>query len=315
MAWVALTCPQCGAPLPRVALWRSVNCGSCGALINKTESVVTRDSFRQALKRARQESASSGTVACGEDRYHVLERLGAGEISQVYLANRITSLPLLVTLKISSAPVAASLYAREAEVAQALQDLNGDGAGSYFSKLLPEAIAHGAVEGNQGKQALVLRHPSGFWGSLAALNERFAAGLDARHAVWIWRRLLEILHFIHKHGWTHGDVRPEHALVHLQNHGVRLIGWAAARNGAGAKDQAADLCRSARVVQVLLCGNSSSGAIPDGVPTGLAQLVTKAAADEDFCRTQGAAGLDALLQAEARTAFGPPAFLPLSIGS
>lgn len=313
MAWVALTCPQCGSPLPRVALWRSVKCGACGALITKTETVVERDAFRQALKRARQESAGMDAVACGATGYQFLEKLGVGEISQVYLARRVTSLPLLVTLKISSASTAAARYSREAEVAQALQRLDGEGAGAYFSRLMPEAIAHGAVEGSHGKQALVLRHPSGFWGSLAALNERYPAGLDSRHAVWIWRRMLEILNFIHSHGWTHGEVRPEHALVHVQNHGVRLIGWAAARSGAAAKDKAADLCRSARVVQVILCGNNDSGALPDGVPGGLAQLVSKAATDEAFCRTHGAAGLDSLLQGEARAAFGPPSFVPLTI--
>jgi hypothetical protein len=66
-------------------------------------------------------------------------------------------------------------------------------------------------------------------------------------------------------------------------------------------------------VQVLLCGTSGSGALPGGVPAGLAQLVTKATTDENFCRTQSAQGLDALLQAEAKSAFGPPAFVPLAI--
>lgn len=313
MAWVALTCPQCGSPLPRVALWRSVKCGSCGVLIAKTESVVTRDSFRQASNRARQASAGVEAVICEGARYQLIERLGMGEISQVYLASRVASLRFLVTIKISSAPSAAALYAREAEVAQALQRLDDAGAGVYFSRLLPEAVGHGAVEGNPGKQALVLRHPRGFWGSLAALSERFASGIDPRHAVWIWRRMLEVLNFVHHHGWSHGDVRPEHALVHPQNHGVRLIGWAAARSGAGATDKAADLWRSARVVQALLCGARGSGVLPERVPTGLAHLVTKAAEDKDFCRSQGAAGLDALLQAEARAAFGPPSFVPLTI--
>jgi len=272
-----------------------------------------RDSFRQALNRARLESAGLDAVVCGGARYQLMQTLGGGEISQVHLARRIGSLPLLVTIKISSAPTAASLYAREAQVAQELQLLDRDGAGPYFSRLLPEVIAQGAVAGNHGKQALVLRHPSGFWGSLATLNERFAAGLDPRHAVWIWRRMLEVLNFVHNHGWAHGDVRPEHALVHPQDHGVRLIGWSSAKKGAAEKDKAADLRRSARVVQVLLCGASGSSVLPGGVPTGLAQLVTIATTDDNFCRSQGAEGLDALLRAEAKAAFGPPSFVPLTI--
>jgi serine/threonine protein kinase len=311
MAWVALSCPQCGAPLPRVALWRSVKCGSCGSLITKTESVVTRDSFRQALKRSRQDSPDMDGVQCGGARYQFIQELGGGEISRVYFARRMGSLPLLATIKVSSASTASALYAREAEVARALQVLDGDGAGAYFSRLLPEVMAQGTADGNGGRQCLVLRHPTGFWGSLAALSERFPTGLDPRHAVWVWRRMLEVLNFIHKHGWFHGDVRPEHALVHPADHGVRLIGWASAKKG-GAKDQAVDLRRSARVVQVLLCGAIDS-ALPGGVPGGLTQLVTRAATDDAFCRSQGAEGLDALLRVEAKTAFGPPSFVPLMI--
>ena len=173
-------------------------------------------------------------------------------------------------------------------------------------------MAQGAVEGNHGGQALVLRHPTGYWGSLVSLNERFPAGIDPRHAVWIWRRMLAILNFIFTNGWCHGDVRPEHALVHPQYHGVRFIGWSSARKGAGEKDQAADLCRSARVVQVLLGGASGPG-LPDGVPAGLAELVTRAATDEGFCSAQGGEGLDAMLRAEAKVAYGPPAYVPLEI--
>ena len=309
MSWVALTCPQCGAPLPRVALWRSVKCGSCGSLIAKTESLVEREWFRKALARARQDS--SGGLQCGEARYQLLQKLGVGEISEVYLARRVASAPLLATLKLSSSPLAASRFAREAEISRQLQLLDSGGAGPLFSRMLPEVMMEGPAEGGPERRALVLRHPSGFWGSLAALNEAFPSGLDPRHAVWIWRRMLEVLNFVHRHGWSHGDVRPEHALVHPQDHAVRLIGWASARHGGGPGGRAADLARSARVVQVLLCGNSE--AWPDGVPPGLARLVTTASTDESFCDAHGAGGLDALLRAEAKTAFGPPKFVHLAV--
>ena len=313
MAWTAISCPQCSAPLPRVAIWRAVKCASCGSLITRTESIVARDSFRQALKRARLDSVGLDNVQCGGARYHLMQKLGAGEISQVHLACRVGALPLLATIKLSTAPSAATTYAREAQVSRLLQDLDGDGVGSYFSRLLPEAIAQGVVDENSGKHALVLRHPCGFWGSLAALQERFATGIDPRHAVWIWRRMLEVLNFVHRRGWSHGDLRPEHALVHPQDHGVRLIGWTSAKKDATANDQVADLMRSARVVQVLLCGASNSGELPGSVPTGLAQLVTRASEDESFCRSHGAEGLDGLLRAEAKMAFGPPTFVPLLV--
>lgn len=315
MAWVAVNCPQCSAPLPRAAIWRSVKCPSCGALINRTEAVVLRDSFRQALLRARQDSVlSDGGVQCGGQWYHLMQLLGSGDISQVYVARRVGLLPFLVTIKLSSATAAAARYAREAQALRELQAASSGESGAYFAQLLPELVAEGAVTGgSQARHALVLRHPNGYWGSLAALNEHYAQGLDPRHAVWIWRRMLEVLGLIHARGWSHGDVRPEHALVHPQNHGVRLIGWASAQRGASVKDQAADLMRSARVALVLLSGVSEAGAVPSHVPTDLAELLTRAAENDDFCRTQGARGLDAALRAAAQAAFGPPSFVTLAI--
>ena len=314
MAWVALTCPQCSAPLPRVAIWRSVKCGSCGALITRTEAVVQRETFRQALVRARQGDAASGqSIQCGGQDYLLMQLLGSGEISQVYLGRRIGTLPFLTTIKLSSAPAAAAIYAREAQVLRELRESPGSAAGSYLSQVLPEVVAHGPVGTEAAQQALVLRHPNGYWGSLAALNERFAQGLEPRHAVWIWRRMLEELGLVHGQGWAHGDVCPEHALVHPGDHGVRLIGWAAAQPSASAKAQATDLLRSARIVRVLLSGATDPGGVPSQVPADLAQLVMQASQDVEFCRRHSAAGLDAWLRAAAKAAFGPPAFVPLII--
>ena len=250
MAWIAINCPQCSAPLPRLAIWRTVKCGSCGALITKTESVVTRDSFRQALMRAR--GAANGlsqSVQCGGQHYRLLQRLGGGESSQVYAARRIGALPLLATLKLSAAPEAAKRLAREAQVLRELQSLQGVGA-AYFTQRLPLVLAQDVVDaGDSARHALVLRHPNGYWGSLAALNSRHARGLDARHAVWMWRRMLEVLDFVHRHDWCHGDVRPEHALVHPQDHGILLIGWASAHASASAQDKARDLLHGARAIR------------------------------------------------------------------
>ncbi len=314
MAWVAITCPQCSAPLPRVAIWRAVKCPSCGALINRTEAMVLRDSFRQALLRARQGHGGAGAdLQCGGESYHVIQTLGCGEISQVYLARRVGWQPFLATIKVSSAPAAAVRYAREAEVLRELQASQSGAASVYASQRLPEVIGQGPVEGGASKQALVLRHPIGYWGSLAALSERFSQGIEPRHAVWIWRRLLDVLHFLHAQGWSHGDVRPEHALVHVQDHGVRLIGWASAKKDAGEEGHATDLLRCARVVRVLVCGAGGSGVIPHGVPAGLAELLMRSSEDEKFCQTHGAEGLDALLRTAAQAAFGAPSFLPLII--
>jgi serine/threonine protein kinase len=291
-----------------------VKCQACGSLITRTEELVQRDAFRQALNRARlgAGAAAGSEICCGGERYALLQTLGRGTASEVHLARRLGPLPLLATLKLSIDPAAADALKREAENLRALHD-GEDAAAVFAAQRLPEVIACAMLEDGSGRLALVLRHPSGFWGSLAALGGRFPHGMDPRHGVWIWRRMLDVLHFTHARGWAHGSVSPEHALVHPQDHGVRLIGWAEARNHAPPQAQAADLMRSARVVRVLLGGPGGGDSLPAQVPAGLASLVTRAAQDEALCQAHGASGMDALLVAVAREAFGPPVFVPLEL--
>ena len=311
MSWVALNCPQCSAPLPRVAIWRSVKCPACGALITRTESVVTRDSFRHALLRSRDGGGVfAGAIMCGGRSYSLMQRVCIGDSSEVYLAQRLGSLPLLVTVKLTSLSAVKVKYHREAQNLRELREIQAGAASVFVAQRLPEVVAQGPVL-DDGKEALILRYPAGYWGSLAALCERFPRGIDPRHAVWIWRRMLDTLHFIHAQSWCHGDVRPDHALVNPEDHGILLIGWAAAKKNATEMEQAGDLMRSARVVVVLLSGEKGAGSIPVHVPRILADLITRASEDEGFCLAQKAQGLDALLRKTAQEAFGPPAFVPL----
>jgi hypothetical protein len=106
-------------------------------------------------------------------------------------------------------------------------------------------------------------------------------------------------------------VRPEHALVHPRDHGVRLIGWERAGNSRDAKAQAEDLSASARIVLVLLNGGNSSGTLPSHVPRAMADLILGAAGDTAFCLQHDARVMDELLCKAAREAFGPPSFVPL----
>src|ERR1700712_2865027 len=44
----ALSCPQCGGPLPRQALWRMVACPQCRAMVTRSSRVVERKTFHDA---------------------------------------------------------------------------------------------------------------------------------------------------------------------------------------------------------------------------------------------------------------------------
>jgi hypothetical protein len=319
LSLLALSCPQCSAPLPRAARWRTVNCSYCGATITRGEETVERESFRAALRRANADSGTGRTLQWRGARYRVLAPLAIGEHSEVLLAERLGALPERVTVKLAREPADGAALLREDAVLQALQELSMPGA-AYFTRRLPLPVGTGLAEGlaDGGRQALVLRHPPGFWGSLLDLQHANPHGIDPRHAVWLWRRMLEVLAFVHDAGWTHRDLSPAHALVHPRDHGVLIVGWSRAQQASGPAQAAAaarDLMQSAWTVRAVLHG-VEPGRDPDEnpgfgarTPTPLAALLRQCSEDAGECRRLGAHGIEQALSTASRDAFGAPQFV------
>jgi hypothetical protein len=315
-SFVALSCPQCAAPLPRAARWRTVNCSYCGATVRRGEETVERESFRAALRHAN----AAAEAACGAQqvlqwrgaRYRVLAPLGLGEHAEVLLAERLGALPERVTLKLARGPAGAKALLREAQVLGALQELSISGA-AYFTQRLPQPLGTGIAEGSAegARQALALRHPHGYWGSLQAVQQANPRGIDPRHAVWLWRRMLEVLAFVHDAGWTHGELSPAHALVHPRDHGVLIVGWSRAQPKASAAAAARDLMQTAWTLRALLHGaatDAEPGTGPD-TPAPLAALLRRCSEDAADCARLGARGIEAALSGASRESFGMPQFV------
>jgi hypothetical protein len=177
LSLLALSCPQCSAPLPRAARWRTVNCSYCGATITRGEETVERESFRAALRRANAAVAGGRIVQWRGARYRVLAPLGTGEHSEVLLAERLGAVPERVTLKLARDSAANDVLLREGAVLQACKPV-GSG-----RRLLHAPAAAAAGHGHR-------RRP-GRWqatGPGAAPSHRFlgqpagrAAGQSARH--------------------------------------------------------------------------------------------------------------------------------------
>lgn len=318
MPLTALSCPQCGAPLPRQAAWRMVACPYCHAMVTRGRAVVERATFREA--RARLEAAAWAKCqaemrclhGCGS-RYRLLALLGAGGQTEVYLAERIGPLSERVTLKLARQPGQTGRLAAEAATLLALQHSPVTGA-AYFTQRLPQVVTWGMTEGMSGDEheMLLLRHPAGYWGSLADVLDQAPTGIDPRHAVWLWRRVLEVLAFVHDSGWTHGDLAPEHWLVHPRDHGVLIVGWRQAQRVADAPAIARDLRQSAWSVRALLAGGTDLPALTGAVPPPLAELLRRCSEEAAFCEQYGARGIEQQLTEAAQAAFGPPRFIPFN---
>ena len=310
MSFDALSCPQCGGPLPRQALWRMVACPQCRAMVTRSSRVVERRTFHEAWLRSRAVGVDGGRRLVLNGRpYRVLETLGESDGCELLSAVSAGPLPARVTIKLARG--ADSGLATEAGVLERLQALEVPSS-AYFSQRLPQLVAFGVADAfGDRRDALVTRSPVGYGGTLDDVLAQHPDGLrDPRHAVWLWRRVLEVLAYVHGAGWSHADLRPAHWLVNPADHGVLLIGWRHARPGGSA---ARDLMQSAWVVRALLHGDGDDPPPLDArVPAPLAELLRLASEDAAWCAQQGAAEIDRRLAAAAREAFGPPRFVPFN---
>ncbi len=317
MTFVVLNCPQCAAPLPRAAYWRTVTCTYCGTTVSRGAETVRRADFRAAFDRTRASLAnSSNAISISGDRYAIHHLIARGTHSEVYLARRVHMHPSWVTLKLaeSSTGKDADALQREANTLDELNSLRTAGA-AYFTQRIPQLVSSGVARNvnSQDRFALVLRHPVGFWGNLFDAAVAAPTVSDPRHVVWIWRRALEVLAWVHDNGWAHGKLDARHLLVHPQNHGVLIVGWAHAKKG---RDPAIDLQQLAWTMRQILEGDLASQRddeprIPAGVPAPIAKLVQLASEDLNWCRRTGARKLHEDIGRAAIEAFGPPRFVPL----
>lgn len=328
-----LACPGCGGPLPRHARWTAVICRYCGASVTPGVSLVARKDFRRALADSeREQAAGAADVSVAGVRWRTLGLLARGEISDVFLATRARRLTERVLVKVLRAPEDADLFAREWEVLDALQAGDAQGA-AHFALRVPSPVVHGEACFADGRsaRAIIVRAAAGFRHTLDDVRDAYPGGVDARHAVWIWRRILELLGWVHRNGWVHAAVLPQHVVLHTGDHGAILVGWSCAvRTGEkvtavsvaherfypsevldrAPATTALDLTMSARSVLYAL-GANDRGELHRGVPSSVRELLETCASGEAV--TDDAWLLKDLVAEAAQRAFGPPAFVPLEI--
>jgi len=326
----ALLCPYCGAPLPAEAKRRVVTCRYCEAAVTWDQVVVRAADFARALERLDERDATERVWLAGLP-YRVRGRCGRGESSDVYLAERARRVSELVLLKVLRAPEDADLLVREWETLRALQQAGARGT-PHFSQFLPQPVARGTVQwSGEAREVLALRYASGYAHTLDDVVSAHPGGVDARHGVWLWRRMLEMLAWLHDAGWAHGAILPQHVIVNARDHGVRLVGWSCAVElgadravafsalheafypkailAGAAPTRMMDLVMGARCVSHAL-GAAPGAKLPAAVPQGIAELLNVYATDGSRAPTANAWELHDIVGRAAREAFGPPTFQP-----
>ncbi len=299
----SLVCPGCGAPLPSEALLRVVTCAFCGASVAAEQGLVSAAAFRRALAELEEEARARADLSVAGVPYRVLGRIARGEHSDVFLAERAHRITERVILKVLRPGADEAAHDREHSALEALHASRAQGA-PQLSRRLPQLVARGAAS-DTGRPALVYRAASGFVHTLEDVKRAYPSGVDARHAVWMWRRMLELLGFVHRSGFAHGAITPAHAILHARDHGLMLVGWSAARRLALRGDDYAhrdDLAASARAIAHVMAS---------GAPEPIAELV-RASASEPFTDDDAWRLRDTVTRV-ARQVYGPPAYVRLEL--
>ena len=324
-----LECPRCGAPLPKRAALVKVVCEYCRSEVVLDRYVVKASEYHGALvDYLSVDDARKFEV--GGVSYRLRGQLAVGHSSDVWLAERATRLSERVVIKMLRAAEDRALLQHEQNIVRDLERSTERGC-DYFATLLPQRVAfgQGSRKGDAPTLSAVFREPIGFAHTLLDVQQAFPSGCDPRHLVWIWRRILELLSWVHRSGKVHAAVLPAHVLLNARDHAARLVGWACAAPAGASLSMAAatdldvypelelagaplsprtDLAMTAR--GLLKIFGQRVDTAPAHFPPSLAALLEREAS--------GAGEIDAWrlseqVSAVARESFGPPKFVALNL--
>ncbi len=301
-------CETCGAPID--APWSDlvITCTSCGS-----QNFPGRAGGPVAPRAPVDERPRLNLGG----RTYVLERLlASGDSSDVFLARWVVRLGERVTIKIDAAGDGDLLRA-EHSVLSKLAKSRVQGA-EHFLTRLPAPVALGMTAEEAPRVASVYGWRSGFVHTLEQVGEHHRRGVKGQAVVWLLKRLLELLGFVHASGFAHGAVTPAHVLVHPRDHGAMLVGWTVAgRIGTPRRGfpEAWSPLRGGRLLSIeddirMAC-RCVRGVAGWHLKDAVAVAPIKRILDQGEAGCGDAWELADALTAASRQAFGPPGYHPL----
>ena len=220
MSAATFTCPRCFFTAPAAKDLQF--CPRCG--LGEVQAIAAADGAPIEL-------------IVGKRKFQVLERIALGSIASIYRCRfEADRKPQEGIFKIARDARTNDLIVNEAEI---LRRLHAAGVDERFAPFLPR-VEESFRHGDEGRQANILsfHHEIGSIDELYTLEEVKAyhrSGLDSRDMAWIWRRLLNVLGFLHTSSLIHGAVLPMHVLIEPNEHKLLLIDFCCAVHDAQAR--------------------------------------------------------------------------------
>ncbi len=163
------------------------------------------------------------TLKSRGDIYDIHTPMSGGDFCDLFKAERRSHDFEAVVIKVTRDKRDNDLLDNEQKVLRKLYPTKTERT-SYY-RYLPELVDTFGVKGAAGvRRANVIRNLSGYV-SLDKVLKEYSNGLDFRDAAWMCKRMLEVLGFVHRQGFVHGAIFPEHVMINPQNHGAVLVDW------------------------------------------------------------------------------------------
>lgn len=224
-------------------------------------------------------------IKFGGKQYTATSVLGSGDICDVFDAGT-------VVLKVTRNPKDNDLLVNEASALKILASTNPTKDRAYVAQL-PSLVNSFQIDSKGAKRQVNVLTKLDQYYSLQQIIDLHPEGIDYRDAVWMIRRALMILGYVHNRKIVHGAVTPEHFLVHPQDHGGMLIDWCYSSRGKPVvaiapkfldyypsevlgkliPEPATDLYMLAKCAVKLLGGDPKRNHIPEKVPRAFAGLL------------------------------------------
>lgn len=265
---------------------------------------------------------TSAVIASQKHKYTIGEVIAGGDLTSVYGGENEAGVKVIV--KVSRTPAVNDLVTNEASVAADLLERSLP----IYQAFFPHLIESFRVRDKVVRQVNVFEdNRNGKVYPLTEIVANYPQGIDPRHFVWIFKRLLSMLDYTHRCGWVHGAILPTHVLVRPSDHGVLLVDWSYARKfdqcipaispgyrGFYAPEVLAkrpagpftDLYMAAKCMEYILGGETAAG-----IPGPFLRLLDACLVPNPARRLSSAFGLFEEVIVSARTVYGAPRFVDL----
>ena len=268
-------------------------CGHCGAAVLLDPDVVATAHFREAGRAWEAKEAPS----IGDAHYWFGGRIASGSRSDVYLAQRARFPTERVAVKVLRGGGDQAAFDHEWFVLETI----AKGSSFELGDRIPIPLGRGAIRGGSldGRRAIIFRWAPGFVRTVEEARAVTASGIEPVVLAWVWRRALEVLAAVHRLGFVHRDLSPAHLVFQENEHGIRVVGWGAAKRADDAS-RALDVSMSARAILAV-----AAQPIPAPFDSLLRELADSGTMDAWALRER--------LGTVARESFGAPGFHPLRV--